>query len=222
VPASKKQSKLSMAIMGIDLKRLPPYDDPAVQARVGEIGSRLIPPYQRSLADTDPSKIYFRFVVIDSGLFNDALSMSSGVILIPRQVVERMQNDDQLATVLADNIACALEKQEFRAQPAVRASEAAFLGGMLVPVAGPAIELGALGGQEQMLIRIEEQSGRVSLALLHDAGFDVNQAPLAWRLLAPKKAKPTAETAIPARAAYLYRILGEIWNNPAANAASVH
>ena len=50
----------------------------------------------------------------------DAITLPSGVIAVPYQVVERMQNDDQLATVLADNIAENLEKDSVRMVPVNR------------------------------------------------------------------------------------------------------
>jgi predicted Zn-dependent protease len=218
VPSSARQSTTSMAFIGINPKRFPPYDDPAMQARVTSIGEKLIPDYQRGLPDSDPAKIKFRFQLIDTKMFRDALTLPSGVILVPHQVVERMQNDSQLATVLADNIACALEKQTYRMQPANRAATGAFWGGALVPFAGPVISVGAMASAHDLLVKTEQQSGRVALRLMHDAGYDIDQAPLAWWLLAPKNPKPLLEIQLPDRAAYLYRILVESWHNPAASA----
>lgn len=215
VPASAKQSTAGMAFTGIDPKRFPAYNDPAMQARIDEIGEKLIPSFQRDLSDSDPARIHFRFQLIDTRLFRDALTLPSGVILIPRQVVERMQNDSQLATVLADNIACAFERQSFRAQPKSRAANAAFFGGAFVPFAGPAIQLGSVGSAAQIYMTAAEQSGRVSLGLLHDAGYDIDQAPIAWWLLASKNPRPISEIPLPARSANLYRILGEVWHNAA-------
>lgn len=221
VPSSAKQSAVSMAFVGIDPKRFPPYNDSAMQARVTAIGEKLIPAYQRNLPDSSPDKIQFRFQVIDTKWFRDALTLPSGVILVPRQVVERMQNDSQLATVLADNIACALEKQTYRALPASRALTAEYystqVAGLFVPGLGLAGIGAGVGGAEAIRIKAEEQSGRVSLELLRDAGYDIDQAPLAWWLLAAKKPGPLSEVQLPYRAAYLYRILGETWHSPTAS-----
>ena len=222
VPSWAKQSRLSLAFVGIDPKRFPPYDNPAMQGRVSAIGEKLVPAYQRNHSEAAPDKIQFRFQVIDTKLFRDALTLPSGVILVPRQVVERMQNDSQLATVLADNIACALEKQTYRALPASRALSAedlaAQVAGVLVPGIGVAGIGANIGGTEVIRIKAEEQSGRVSLGLLQNAGYDIDQAPVAWWLLAPKSAKPVSEISIPKRATYLYRMLGEMWHNPIASA----
>lgn len=222
VPASAKQGRASLAFKGIDPKRFPPYNDAAMQARVNEIGEKLIPGFERDLPDSDPAKINFRFQVIDTKWFRDALTLPSGIILIPRQVVERMQNNSQLATVLADNIACALERQTYRDLPASHALVAGEIGADVVGAIVPGVSLVApalgYGGGKEMQTKAEEQSGRVSLGLLHDAGYDIDEAPMSWWLLAPKDPKPIAKIAMPPRAIYLYRILGETWHNPAAKA----
>lgn len=221
VSGSQKQGVFSRSIKGIDPKRIPAYRNPAMQDRVQAIGEKLIPAYQRALPDGDPAKIHFRFQVVDSKFLDNALTLPNGIVLVPRLVVERMQNDAQLAAVLADNIACALEKQQFRGQPAARGLAAGSLAteaaGLVVPGLGYAW-VGASAIRKAMQIKEEKQSGRVGLELLHDAGYDIDQAPMAWWLLAPEE--PTAVTwvPLPRRAAYLYRILGEEWNNPAAPA----
>ncbi len=115
--------------------------------------------------------------------------------------------------MLADNIACALEKQTLRLIPARRAETAgnvAFMvGGAFVPGLGFA-GLSMAGPEAVMRRRDEEQSGRVSLVLLHDAGFDMDEAPKTWWLLSSKD-KPLDQAAMPYRAKYLYRILGTTW-----------
>jgi len=218
VPPDAKQNLIRVAAREPDPKRFPPYSNPAMQARVNEIGNKLIPAYQHNLSDSDPAKIHFQFQLIDTKLIRDGLPLPNGIILVPHQVVERMQNDSQLAAVLADSIACALERQKYRSLPATRAAEAMALGGLFVPVVGESIFVNGVSAQVQIQFRLEKQRGRVSLGLLHDAGYDVDQAPIAWWLLAPAKPKPITEIDMPDRARYLYRILGESWHNPAASA----
>ena len=81
--------------------------------------------------------------------------------------------------------------------------------GLAAPVTGIAAH--------EIVTKTEEQSGRVSLGLLHDAGFDIDQAPVAWWLLASNKPEPTSRISMPHRAAYIYRALGENWHNPNAD-----
>lgn len=210
------QSGISKAFKGVDYKRIPPWHDDAMQARVERIGNSLIPAWQRALPEGDPAKINFRFQVIDEKKVRDAIYLPSGVIVVPHQVVERMQNDDQLATVLADNIAENLEKDVLHmvsvGRKVLAADIAGDVAGAFVPGLGLATNL-AGGGAGSHAQNLElQQSGRVSLCLLHDAGYNIDQAPLAWWLLAAKPGKPLDQVAIPPRAATLYTMLGTTWH----------
>jgi len=215
VDPDSKQGKVNKYFFGLNPKKIPPYENAAMQARVDRIGVSLIPAYQRNLPAADATKIDFRFQLIDQPKWHDALTLPNGIILVPRQVVERLQNDSQLATVLADNIACALEKQSFRGQPAAQEMTAAQLasdvGGIFVPGLGLATGIVNNRVAASIYRHAVEQSGRVSLTLLRDAGYDIDEAPKAWWLLAPKKPKDMAETPLPERAAYLYATLGQTW-----------
>ena len=218
-PGAKEAVSRKMASW-FDPKKFPPFNDPAMQARLDEIGNKLVPSYQRELPASDPAKIHFRFRLIDTKLIHGALTLSSGIILVPHQVVERMQNDSQLAAVLADSIACVIERQEYRLRPEKRVAEAVVIAG-IVPgggVAGDLVRGSMITGGEVSYGKIQSelggQSGRVSLGLLHDAGYDIDQAPIAWWLLSSWDQEPISQIDLPDRAKYLYRVLGEIWHNP--------
>jgi hypothetical protein len=190
------------------------YFDPAIQARVDAVMKKLIPPFQRDLPDDDPRKIKLRVQITADRPWNRVVPLPKGVILMPHQVVERMQNDSELAAVLADGIAFTLENEAFRMRavvPVVATASFAYF--------DPLIAWGITDTAKTEVEQIrDDQSGRVALCLMHDAGYDIDQAPLAWWLLASKKPKPISRIPLPHRAAYLYRILGETWNNPAAAA----
>ena len=192
------------------------YDDPAMQARVDGILKTLIPSFQRDLPDDDPRKIKLRIQLTADKTWNRIIPLPSGVILIPHQVVERLKNDSQLAAVVADAVAFTLENEAFRMRgvvPGVAVASFAYLN----PLAAPLLAWGAADYARSQVERIrDEQSDRVGLGLLHDAGYDVDQAPIAWWLLASKKLLPVNSIPMPERAAYLYRILGEVWHNPEA------
>jgi Domain of unknown function (DUF5666) len=217
VPDDKKQSGVSKAFKGIDPKQIPPSKDTAMQARVSAIGAKLVPKYQLNFPNTEETRINFRFQVIDStkdtARWHDALTLPNGIILVPHQVVERLQNDSQLATVLADNIACALEKQPLAShvlgEKLTATQWAADAGGFFVPGLGLAAGIGTMSEVAHVKRVNEDQSGRVSLSLLKDAGYDVTQAPIAWWLLDSKEPKDLADIPLPRRAAYLYEFLGE-------------
>lgn len=213
-----RQSGLSEAFLGLDPKRFPATSDEALQQRVVTIGERLVPAYQKALPDDDPAKLNFRFQVVDQPKLHDAWTMPNGIILVPQQVLARLENDDEIAALLADNIAVALEKQEYRELPtgrALTATEIAGLAGELfVPGLGLATVVGTGVAGEKVIRNLEEQSGRVSLQLLHDAGFNIAQAPRTWWLLASLKPKPLEEIRLPYRAAYVYGQLFATWPPP--------
>lgn len=221
VTEKDRQSKLSKSFKGVDPKRFPAVHDEAMQQRVESIAEKLIPEFQRNLPANDASKINFRFQVVEAPKFHDALTLPNGIILVPRHIVTQLKDDSQLATVLADNIACALEKQELRLIPARRgeaAGSAALLAaGAVVPGLGFASLLETTSTEATVRRISEEQSGRVSLVLLQQAGFNIDEAPKTWWLLSAKN-KPLDRVAMPFRAKYLYGILGTTW--PAHQAAA--
>lgn len=217
VDPESHQNPESRFFRGVDPKQLPPWPDQAMQARVDRIGQKLIPTYQRDLPEADATKIHFRFAVVDELSWKDALTLPNGIIAVPYQVVERLENDSQLATILADNIAEAIEKQSFRLIPAQHRMTAVEIagaaGGLFVPGLGAATSITNSSVATHLLTLAEQQSGRVSLYYLHDAGFDLTEAPKAWWRLQAKPGKPLAQVPIPPRARNLFIELGTTWRN---------
>lgn len=160
----------------------------------------------------------FRFQLTNDPKWREVAPLPSGIILVPYDAMQRMQNDSQLAALLADGIARAIERSQYRMHGRV---EKSAIGAFLV--LNPLIATGVTEGARSAAISKEqEQSGRVSLGLLHDAGYDIDQAPIAWWQLASKEPKPIAQIPLPERAVNLYRVLGEVWHNPAAAAMYSH
>jgi hypothetical protein len=217
VPADADPQTVAVVIgLGVDPKRIPPWPDASEQKRIEEIGRKVEPAWVRKLPLTDPSRIDFRFQLTDGKKWPYVLALPSGIILVPHELVERMENDSQLAEVLAYSIACVMEKQAYRMRIANRAIAAGNLAGWVgwIPVVGlPArvAGLGAWGGQTAVIRKEQHQNLRVSLELMRDAGYEVQQAPLAWWLLGSKKPKPIEHINMPELSAYLYRVLGEMW-----------
>jgi len=219
VDPSAKQNTLSKAFFGINAKKIPPYQDPPMQARVDSIMHSLVPAYQRALPDGDPMKINFRIQLVDRPKLRSVLELPSGIILIPKQVVERMQNDSQLAAILAYGVAATLETFDWREHvkdTKITAAEiAAITGNLFVPGLAFGADIADIAGSAVQR-SLEDQCFRVSLALLNNAGYDVRQAPVAWWLLASKKPKAVlAQVRLPREVGYLYRILGTTWREKA-------
>lgn len=196
--------------------------DLALQQRVAQIGERLVPMCQKDLAKDDPQKIDFRFYAFDNKGLHHAVGSPDGLVIIPMQVVARLQNDDQVAAVLAEGIAQVLERQLLTAQPK-RASAAAMiaLGGMpfVGPLAGIAMESGGLYQMHNAGELMQLQSERVSLSLMHDAGYDVRQAPRAWQILSSRNGKDSMKSALSEQSAYLLSIIGLEYAHSAETAA---
>lgn len=214
------QTLFSRSTLGIDPRKVPPYEDHAMQARVSAIGEKLIPHYQRDLPTSDPTRINFRFQLVDRGSWRQPLTLGSGITLIPFQLVERMQSDAQLAAILSYSIAMVLERQAVDTQvsvAALTASAGVATAGILVPPVGAALLAYdavsvpfAIHGIH--LLKLQEQERlRVSLDLLNDAGYDIDQAPIAWWLLDSKK-KDIHQISIPQQSTYLYQVLGSLWH----------
>jgi hypothetical protein len=166
-----------------------PADKP-LQQRVERIGLSLVPKYQRTMADDDPSKIHFRFFAVDYKGARNEICLFDGVVLIPTQMIERLQNDDQLAAVLADGVASHLQRQAADYLKNLRIG-LAYIAAMNVasvafPPLGLAIMAGGFVGGNQLDL-MQEDRARIALALMQDAGYNPRQAPEAWRLMAPKK-----------------------------------
>jgi len=67
--------------------------------------------------------------------------------------------------------------------------------------------------REKIEADLLNQSGRVSLGLLNDAGYDIHQAPITWWTLAKDSHGDLATTSLPPRAANLYQSLASTWNH---------
>lgn len=220
VNPSAKQTAMDKAFFGIDPKKIPPYQDPPMQARVESILHSLVPAYQRALPDGDPMKLNFRVQLVDRPKWRTVLELPSGILLLPKQVVERMQNDSQLAAILAYGVAGTLETVDWRRHGAdtkiTAAQLAGIAGGFFVPGLGLGSDVAGFSAGSAVQRSLEDQCFRVSLALMNTAGYDVRQAPVAWWLLASKKPKAVlAQVRLPREVGYLYRILGTTWREKA-------
>jgi hypothetical protein len=211
VSPDASQSGASKVLVGIDPRKLPPYSDDAMQARVARIGESLVPKFQKDLPDTDPTKLHFRFQVVEESKLRDAEIWPSGVIVISKQVVSRMENDSQLAAVLAESVAGLLEDQYYRLKSTLHKAGAAYIASAAIPIAGFVGMEAASKVYAEAVRNAEDQTARVSLFLLNDAGYTLAEAPKAWWILSTKEPKPLADVKLPERAQALYHALGTTW-----------
>ena len=214
-PPPVHQKDLASGVQGLFASHHPtqilPSKDTAMQSRIDTIGQRLVPRYQRALPDTDPTKIRFRFQLVDDKRASSRIDLPSGAILIPREIIARLQNDDQIAAYLAAGMAAILEKQQLRDAVEKRLLTAGEIGGL--NWIAPAFV--AANKKDDLETAESEQRMRVSLALMHDAGYNPAEAPKTSWMLAAKKPKPLTEIPIPDESIYTYVLLGSTWRNTA-------
>lgn len=186
-------------------------NNPIEQEHVQRLGMKLVPQYQRDLPADDPAKIPFHFYVVEEQAIRSAIFCGSGLVLVPAEAVNRLQNEDQLAAVLADGIAGELQQQaavtRMRIFTLKDAAESAAFGALMgaAPLPGAAVGLVMLHKANRTA---EHERGRMALAFTTDAGFDPRQAPEAWRLLAPShRPKDPAKLKDSERSLYLQNIL---------------
>ena len=185
--ALTEDQKVKIGLFG-NWKTIPADQD--LQQRIHRIGMALVPKYQREMADGDPAKIHFRFYAVDDAKTRSEICLLDGAVLIPRQVFARLKNDDQLAAVLADGVAYNLQRQAARTIAEMRKEIGIQIAGDIAIATFPPMFFIAIAENSEsgstVLTAMEEQRGRVALALLKDAGYDPWQAPEAWRLVTPK------------------------------------
>jgi hypothetical protein len=185
------QGKFTASESGGGWHMLTPDHD--LQQRVRRVGAMVVPDYQRAMPQGDPARINFRFFVVEDRWIRAYTPGKSGVVLVPRLVVERLKSDDQLAVVLADAVAYHLQVQK-----ALIFANRLFATGTSVAEWASTLTMQSLGvmavggivkgiSDHEMEVRLEEERGRIILGTLADSGFDPWQAPDVWRILDAKK-----------------------------------
>jgi len=158
------------------------------QNYITQLGQRLVPPHQRDLPAGDPLKIPFEFYLVQSKTFN-AVSFPNGLVLVNSGVFDVLQNEAQLAFVLAHEISHAVEKHAWRANGYHRKELIALrAGGAFVPFGGAlASEVAASAIKSTYIRSLENQADRVALEWMLIAGYDIREAPASWKAVSLKQ-----------------------------------
>jgi hypothetical protein len=159
-----------------------------IQNYITQVGLSLIPQHQKDLPADDPLKITFRFYVVQAKNFN-AVSYPNGLVLVNSGVFDVLQNEAQLAFVLAHEISHAVEKHAWRANEYHRKELIALrAGGAFVPFPGSlASDLTASAIKSAYVRSLENQADRVALEWMLTAGYDIREAPASWKAVSLKK-----------------------------------
>jgi Peptidase family M48/Domain of unknown function (DUF5666) len=85
-----------------------------VQDYVERLGQSLVPAYQKALPDDDPQKIHFKFYVIRNKEAN-AFALANGVVVVNSGMITTLENEAQLAAVIAHEISHSTQEHTWRA-----------------------------------------------------------------------------------------------------------
>jgi beta-barrel assembly-enhancing protease len=140
-------------------------DDPVRQARIDAIVTQLT-------AKARPQPYTFRVTVVNSGIVN-AVAAPGGHIIVFRGLLERTENAEELAGVLAHEIEHVLHRHVTRAI-FQQASTSVLLSAMVGDVSGVAyaVEAARTLGDLQMSRAAESEADREGMRLLQQAGID--------------------------------------------------
>jgi len=157
--------------------------DRELQEYVQHLGESLVPAFQKQLPDDNPEKMHFRFFVTDhSRGFLDTFGTPGGDIFLPGKMLLRARNESQVAFLLANAIAWALQRQQLQhaGRFAVHGALAspAMLALLFTPAGLPAsliTEANAFS-YKSLIDRLNRRADRIALVYLEDQGYDLREA----------------------------------------------
>lgn len=162
-----------------------------VQQYIQQLGLQLVPEHQRNLLPDNPDKIDFKFYVVVNKVPN-AGAYPNGVIIVHSGMLEIIENEAQLASVLSHEIAHAIQEHSRRQHEYHRkklmamkigAAIGSIWGGRSVMDIANMIENAVKNGYQRAL---ENQADRTALGYMIAAGYDIRQAPYFWKVMAFK------------------------------------
>lgn len=182
-----------------------------LQEAINNFGQKLVPEWQRNLPDSDPAKIHFRFFVIEKARsMQRTASNDSGTILIPSQIIPKLQNEAQLAALLAADIAVAIENDIYRSRTRKYSQAGVDIAMAAVPfgagIAGQAINDGTFSASYWTPLIDHEY--RVGLRYMVGAGYDPREAPIALQRLVANHPDKTEGKPLPTLAKHVDAELG--------------
>lgn len=162
-----------------------------VQAYVERIGQSVVPAYQKELSAHDPNKIPFRFTVVMEKGFN-AIAYPNGVVVVHDEVFQVLENEAQLAAVLAHEIAHATQEHTYRQREHNKSGRRALQ--TVSVIAAIAGDFTLSDSADSLLATmaygygrtLENQADRLGLQYMTAAGYDPREAPKVWKLLSKR------------------------------------
>jgi hypothetical protein len=142
----------------------------SVQDYLSKVGESLIPKYALSIPVLDPSKFQFQFYIVVDNQPN-AFALPTGVFVIHSGMFGVLENEAQLAALIAREIAHVTQKHQWRQIQERKSRQSA---GTVTEVASG----NAYTPDE------ENQADRIALEYMVNAGYDPREAPKLWTAIA--------------------------------------
>lgn len=155
-------------------------EDLGVQTYVNKVGFKLVPRYIKDLDRTDPSKLSFRFYVVEDNSPN-AFAFADGSVFIHTGLLKILKNEAQLAGVIGHEMAHATHEHSRRSKDSVL-SQGMSVGTKIGVLAKDDLATFGLGILKNKFDRdMENQADRVGLRYMYDADYDPRESPKVWR-----------------------------------------
>jgi len=188
------------------------HDDIRLQGYVNMVGERVIPAHQRDLPDDDENKIFFRFYVIDNPIPN-AFAFPNGMIFIHTGLMDVIENEAQLATVLGHEIAHVTYehgRDRYETTAIVAMGKGLFdLGKSLINVQVPGLDSDIMHHVTDITSAItpegianvikpqpkrESQADRVGVYYAYMAGYDIRESAKLWENMSELTGSPSFQS----------------------------
>ncbi|HVP44714.1 MAG TPA: M48 family metalloprotease [Terriglobales bacterium] len=189
-PDFQKFKPGEMTINGVGKFKIIPNQ--YVQRYIQELGHSLVPLYQRAMPESDPSKIPFRFFLVENKEPN-AFALANGTVVVNSGLFDILESEAQLASVLSHEIAHAIQRHAWRQQQYHKGARTAMkIAGILgsaatgdsaIASATQLIDTAIKKGYSRSL---ENQADRLGLQYMYEAGYDIREAPRVWQLMTQK------------------------------------
>ena len=145
------------------------YDDPELDAYVRQVGERL-------LRDSGITKPTFSFTLLDSPDIN-AFAMPGGLIYVNRGLLAYLDNEAELAGVLAHEIGHITERHHSRRKTASLTSKVAAVSAYILTGSGDVYDAASMYGAEIISgfgRDMELEADSAGAEYLHQTGYDVD------------------------------------------------
>lgn len=159
-------------------------DDPVITGYVREVGNKI-------LKNLGSQPFEYRFFVLDSEVIN-AFALPGGYIVVHSATIAAMQNEGELAAILAHEIAHVTSRHISDRIDKSKVVNLATLGGVLAGIllggpAGQALMMGSMGGGIQAQLAYsradEQEADRKGLDYLVRAGYDPDFLAKAFQIM---------------------------------------